>query len=318
MPSFDTFNFEADEGWKNYLHNVTIPAGEDEDRVVDRLKKRYYKRNIDPTYEETPSTSPPPSSNTSSSSPNVPLRSNSGTTPSSTSPPPPQSPASHSFLSLQNIWLMAHASVLLNSVLYLLPFFSRDSSTYYYRTALMAGVVVYFSVLLQLFGAGYYTPSSATRAKESLYYLLYSACFLLVPPSLVTLIPLLVYSYYQISDQIYGTLSRIPLLGRLVSKAKAYSQQALFIAAYIEVMNGGMILLQSIGGSISLLSLLVYWQFLTYRFNSSQHTKTILETLSGRLEGLVTHRWCPSVIQTFYRKASHFFHLFASFDRTRP
>jgi len=67
VPPFESYNFEGDEQWHFYRNQFTIPAEVDE-VATERIKKKYYKKYINPNYvDETQSrssTSPNQTNNT--------------------------------------------------------------------------------------------------------------------------------------------------------------------------------------------------------------------------------------------------------------
>lgn len=49
---FKSFNWDSSQEWKNYIESVTIPDPSKQNEIVEKLKKRWYKKNIDPEWEE--------------------------------------------------------------------------------------------------------------------------------------------------------------------------------------------------------------------------------------------------------------------------
>jgi hypothetical protein len=50
MDSFNRFNFDNDENWKNYLRTIELPSGNTPDAML-RVKARWFKKNIDPDFD---------------------------------------------------------------------------------------------------------------------------------------------------------------------------------------------------------------------------------------------------------------------------
>ena len=46
-----TFNFDADQRWQSYRQRLELPAGSDEASVLQRMKQKWYKREIDPSFD---------------------------------------------------------------------------------------------------------------------------------------------------------------------------------------------------------------------------------------------------------------------------
>ena len=45
------FNFDADDRWQSYRQRLELPAGSDEAVVLQRMKRKWYRREIDPTID---------------------------------------------------------------------------------------------------------------------------------------------------------------------------------------------------------------------------------------------------------------------------
>ncbi len=48
---FRTFDFDADERWQSYRQKLEFPAGSDESALLQRMKQKWYKREIDPSFD---------------------------------------------------------------------------------------------------------------------------------------------------------------------------------------------------------------------------------------------------------------------------
>jgi len=303
MPSFHNYDWDNDQKWKEYLNNITIPVG-NERQVLEKLKKKYYKREIDPEFDES---APPPQQPNNTS----PSRAHSTSAPTNTAPA--QQPQTTGFLSLQNIWLVAHVYLLFNFIMYIFSSFSSDeSSSHSYKRALVSGVGAYGAVLLQLFAVGPYNGSGGVRVKDNVYYLIYCASFMNAQPSLIPLIPLAIYSFFQIADKIATVTARLPFIPRLIAKARAQNQAAIIIAANIEFMIGFYLLIQWIFNLVPLICLLLHWQFLTYRYKSSQPSKLIMDASITRIDGVFEYRLVPGFLKTRYRQIRLFFTQYAA------
>lgn len=51
--AFDAFGFDNNEEWKSYLSSLYIPTNNqsDYDKIVLKRKRKWFKQNIDDTYE---------------------------------------------------------------------------------------------------------------------------------------------------------------------------------------------------------------------------------------------------------------------------
>eukprot|EP00026_Physarum_polycephalum_P013505 Phypoly_transcript_13917.p1 GENE.Phypoly_transcript_13917~~Phypoly_transcript_13917.p1 ORF type:complete len:279 (+),score=53.43 Phypoly_transcript_13917:115-951(+) len=48
---YDTFNWENNSEWKSYIESVTIPDPSQQNEIVEKLKRKWYKKNIDPEWD---------------------------------------------------------------------------------------------------------------------------------------------------------------------------------------------------------------------------------------------------------------------------
>ena len=46
-----SFDFDADERWQSYRQRLELPAGSDEAALLQRMKRKWYRREIDPTLD---------------------------------------------------------------------------------------------------------------------------------------------------------------------------------------------------------------------------------------------------------------------------
>eukprot|EP01126_Amoeba_proteus_P061203 TRINITY_DN8189_c0_g1_i2.p1 TRINITY_DN8189_c0_g1~~TRINITY_DN8189_c0_g1_i2.p1 ORF type:complete len:206 (-),score=28.62 TRINITY_DN8189_c0_g1_i2:708-1325(-) len=51
MSGFLSYDFEKDPNWRQYKSNLTIPPGQNVNTVIERVKRKWYKNNVDPTFE---------------------------------------------------------------------------------------------------------------------------------------------------------------------------------------------------------------------------------------------------------------------------
>ena len=46
-----TFDFDADARWQSYRQKLEFPAGSDEATLLQRMKRKWYRREIDPSFD---------------------------------------------------------------------------------------------------------------------------------------------------------------------------------------------------------------------------------------------------------------------------
>jgi hypothetical protein len=319
MASYESYNWDADEKWKEYLQNVTVPTSGTE-QMMERLKKRYFKRNINPDFDENMSQPQPPPP--SSYSP-PPQRTQSQPQPQArqNQPPPQPQPQPNtqqpSFISLDKVLTISHVYLLVNAVLFAIPGTSSEFSYSCYRRALFSGCVAYGAYLYQTFASGPYRGNA--RVKDFVYYLLYCAAVLnTTSPSLIYLFPLAICSFFMVGETIVQYTARLPILsilGRLLQKLLAYQQQAQFTVAYTELIAFVMSICQLVVGSTSLITVLTLWTFVIYRYQTAQHARHMVDTYTQRVSIVFQHRLVPAMVKSFYAKTSAFVSNYAQYTR---
>eukprot|EP01111_Echinosteliopsis_oligospora_P000475 TRINITY_DN1051_c0_g1_i1.p1 TRINITY_DN1051_c0_g1~~TRINITY_DN1051_c0_g1_i1.p1 ORF type:complete len:328 (-),score=65.32 TRINITY_DN1051_c0_g1_i1:32-1015(-) len=326
MTGFDTYDWNADSKWKSYLDSITI-SSDNEQQAIAKLKRKYYKRHIDPEFDDTfPSRST--HSTSSETKPNPPSSSSSSTSSASTNNTTPRttsnnssassSPSSspYSLFSLTNIWTIAHCYLLVNSILYLVSF--SDSSLSAYRRALLSGCVAYGSAIFKIFSVS--SNTGGTRVKDYVYYLLYCASLLCAQPTLFYLVPLVICSFFLVGDKITGFVARIPILNmlnRFLLKGFSYQQQAQGLVAQTEIMAFLSSIVQVITGYASLIVPIVLWQFVTYKYHTSPATKIIAEGFANKVDSVLQHRFVPGAARNMFAVLRNSFGNYAQYDKPR-
>lgn len=152
LAAFNAYNFGADEQWKDYFANITIPPDRDEGSVIRRYKQKYYKRHIDPDFElDAPQPSVPPPSRSSSR----PEPSSEGLRPRPR--PPPQRAAAgpappQQRLDGDTIFFLANAIVLVMGLLAAFPFTPQTLASRGFRWCFLASGVANIYSLRQRYG----------------------------------------------------------------------------------------------------------------------------------------------------------------------
>merc|ERR1719399_1070588 len=128
-------SFDWNDGrWVSYLDSVTIPADRPYDVTVERLKRKWFKKNVDDSLEFDPTaangapsekpTSPDPTT-ANTEAPNPP-----GPAPARAAPP---SSIKEFILRRETLYYLMSGWLLFNAVLYLLPLDSSLSRQAYHR-----------------------------------------------------------------------------------------------------------------------------------------------------------------------------------------
>jgi len=320
MASYDGYNWDADEKWKEYLQNVTVPASGNEQQMMDKLRRRYFKKNINPEFDENgssqqqtppPSYSPPPQRPTQSQPQPQQQQSQSQPQANTQSPQPPQ------LVSMDSVLTISHVYLIVNAILFAIPTATAEFSNGCYRRALFSGCVAYGASLYKNFGSGPYRGNA--RVKDYVYYLLYCAAVLnTASPSLVYIFPLILCSFFMVGDTLVQYASRLPIisiLGRLLQKLLSYQQYAQFTVAYTELIAFAMSIFQLIVGSTSLITVLTLWIFLTYRYQTSAPSRQMVDTYMDKLTVLFQYRLVPAMLKSFHSNARAFFSNYSQYTR---
>jgi len=312
--SFWSHDFENDAGWKEYLNKVSVVS--DQPDIMDKIRKRYYKREVNPEWEE--SKDPKPSSNTNNSNTEPKQRPTNSTTSSSSqraNSPPPQrtnapprtthpSPFDSGLLSKKSVWFFANISVILHSILYVIPLI--DTSAGNYRRALFSAMVTYGIVLFSTFNRfpGFSLEAwSPIFMNENTHYFLMCLIFVNTPmPISIGLIPLVIYAFYHVLDNTRGYIQKYPKVESYAAKAKQFQTQGLLIVAQLEIFVMLLLLFLLFTGSGSIISVFMYFQFLQYRYVSSTYSKLIWGNYSTKLDGWVNYPAVPALVRTIYFK----------------
>jgi len=311
MSSYWTHDFENDAGWKEYLNKVSVVS--DHPDIMDKIKKRYYKREINPEWEETKD--PKTSSNNNGNS----QRSSNNTNPSqqANSPPPQRtnttssrgarnpSPFETGLLTKKSVWFIANVSVVIHAILYLIPII--DTSAGNFRRALISAMITYAIVLYTTFPR---FPGFSLQAwapifmNENTHYFLMCLIFLNTPmPISIGLFPLVLYSFYHVLDNTRVYTQKYPKVDHFAQKAKDFQTQAMLIAAQIEIFVMLLLLFLLFTGNGSIISVFMYFQFLQYRYVSSSYSKLVWSGWSTKMDELFNHPIVPTLLRTIYLKA---------------
>eukprot|EP01112_Ceratiomyxa_fruticulosa_P008892 TRINITY_DN2306_c0_g2_i1.p1 TRINITY_DN2306_c0_g2~~TRINITY_DN2306_c0_g2_i1.p1 ORF type:complete len:332 (-),score=61.43 TRINITY_DN2306_c0_g2_i1:55-1050(-) len=314
--SYWTHDFEKDAGWKEYLNKVSVVS--DQPDIMEKIRKRYYKREVNPEWEELkdPKPNSSPASNNNTSEPKRSSNTNSSSSQRANSPPPQRtntaprggtthpSPFDNGLLSKKSVWFFANVSVIVHSILYIIPII--DTSAGNYRRALFSAMVTYGIVLLSTFNR---FPGLSLEAwapifmNENTHYFLMCLIFMNTSmPISIGLFPLTIYAFFHVLDNTRGYIQKYPKLETYAAKAKEYQAQALLVVAQIEIFVMLLLIFLLFTGNGSIISVFMYFQFLQYRYVSSTYSKLIWNNYGAKLDQWINHPIVPSIIRTLYFK----------------
>eukprot|EP00124_Ichthyophonus_hoferi_P001371 Ihof_evm5s69 gene=Ihof_evmTU5s69 len=204
------YNFAGDERWAAYLEGLTFGGGAATEEQMKKVKRKWFKKNIDPSYEL-----PVPVSKPQARTPSPP-----STPPHPSTPPPkPQSRAQPSqkpktgngvaqWQALKTHIIQypvrtGHISLnLFAMVMWTLYFMSLGTVTRVVKYGLAGLIVTYLTTLYVSHGMPRFNQDYARRITPdaNLHFFIYCVIFLSIPPMMLTLLPLYVYSIYNTCD----------------------------------------------------------------------------------------------------------------------
>ncbi|KYQ88955.1 transmembrane protein [Tieghemostelium lacteum] len=324
--TFESFDWENDVDWKNYLDNALIPNNSNYYTALLKLKQKYYKRKIDPNYEikDYSSTSTTSQSSTSSQNTNTNTNNNNSNnsnnnsynrTTSSTSSVPPsaqrtearQNSTYNRFLYIA--WTISQVSTLVFTIVYLFTSYSN-----FYR-AILASFIGYSISLFPVIES--LLPMSQQKLMEiakndNLHYSFYCLIFYFLGyPSFVILLPNFIYALYQVLGKTLAQIrNRIPptiynQLALLESKRSIAVEQAVKFEIYnVIVLILGIF---TYGLQRSIILLVLYYQFLKLRYTYSDKHRLWL-TQVGLLvdQYIINNNILPIQIRNIIRKIKNY------------
>jgi hypothetical protein len=305
---------------------------------LQRLKRKWFKKNIDDTLEfdtasssGAPTAAPEPAAAESASQ----------------SVPPPQQPKAQPeakpttlkefILRRKTVHYLMSIWLVFNAVVYFLPFFDAATSTTAYHRACNAAFLKAFAELFRVHGfpslSGIWTTVKGVMNKEyqaaltmqkivndknmhnSFIYFMFNAA----PAIPFAVLPIALTSIYTIADYSNGLLELVmpslqgmmaPLLDRILSKGKPITEGPekgtvpIFLwIAWLEFAILAVLLIQLFTPQRSFMLVLIYAQFLLIRHTSTGttgvHTKKVCLVLDAKVSNL-TRRLGP--VDTLYCK----------------
>mmetsp|Transcript_4489 Transcript_4489/g.6944 ORF Transcript_4489/g.6944 Transcript_4489/m.6944 type:complete len:340 (-) Transcript_4489:195-1214(-) len=324
MASFATFDFSKDEGWQRYKRNVFIPPGKDEAAVLQKLQQKYYKQNIDPSYEikDVPLSS---SAGSSDSRPSSSAGPQSSPQSNQTHAPRQQSGSAVGAFSTMfgqsftnTLFVIINLSIVVHSILFLLPFFGPSQSVRFYRKALFGAMALYALVLLQKFGLPklsslrkIFDPMVSRRffTDSNAQYLLMSGFFISARPSFLPLVPVATAALFQVAIYVRDNFRNTKLYrsyGFAVEFVISHMNQLLHAIAVCEATTAVMLMMELITPRRQLLLVFMYMQFLVLRYQTSSFSRAAVDRIAGQMDFLGCHPMCPAIIKGVYMRARKF------------
>lgn len=204
-----------------------------------------------------------------------------------------------------------------------------------------ATIVFTFNYLIPIFGSGYnmyykaLLANSATSAlrlhqrlpqvqlsreflgkvflEDSAHYLLYSMIFFYSPPVTWVLLPVFLFALLHISSYSLGLIeilgpTALGVVRMAIGIVEVQSVKLLKTIALSEIFLFPMLILSLFGGRATLMTLFVYYRFLTLRYSSRRnpYTRNTFGELRLLVESYAQNPSCPAVIRNLVSKLVSF------------
>jgi hypothetical protein len=292
LPKFRAFEFDGNEEWSRYLKNVEI-VGPDRDNQLLKLKARWYKKNMDPSFDlQWVASAAAPTQRAPAPQPSKP--SAPYTAPSSTTPPNfasygrPPPPAGRTATDAQTTMLFVmHISILVLTLAFMQPVY-RSISTLTYRYLLMAiiatqGYKIYvrngYPAVLPImpFDASWQRNApwlAKVLPSTDFHYMMLPLAFLGVQPMLLLVIPPAVLAVYHVAAHASANFSNTPMYqmlriemlhGYLASNQEGVTQAN----AGLEVALGFTLIMTLLTPARAIIVTFFYWNMLKARYHTS-------------------------------------------------
>ncbi|KAG2484807.1 hypothetical protein HYH03_016459 [Edaphochlamys debaryana] len=304
MDGFKSFDWSNDTRWKDYLKTVELPAG-DSEAMMTKVKARFYKKVIDPSFDPTLVTGSAAKASSSFMSGGVPPSGGGGSgrdtgasggtgadggggyaSYASRGPPPPPPPrygqyggagsGQYGSASMQHRLFFMHVAMLVLGLYSILPFvpYGRLSYLWFLRLAMLTSALKLYTQ----FGLPSFRPWSAAmawlqRAMPTADFMsaLTALSFSSLPPNALVAGPLLVLAAYHAAAWLAAHASGNPLWqkygARIHTVMLRKQDDALFANAAMEIGALGLLVLQLITPARSLLTLIFLTQILKLKLH---------------------------------------------------
>eukprot|EP01133_Synstelium_polycarpum_P010774 gene10774-12552_t len=201
-------------------------------------------------------------------------------------------------------WMGAQASV----TLFTLCFFVLTNPTYYYR-AILAGIIGYMIPLFQTFEGKFSRDQlEPFLTNENTHFLMFCALlYFLSYPSIVLLVPNLIYSFYHILNSSMPQIRAYPFILPYAQQVMAKRQVAVGFAVSLEPMFMLLFLINLFKGQASPVLLFAYYKFLKMRYVSSNQSRLVFEDLGRKVDAFTYQPWLPIAVRDIIIKVKAFF-----------
>jgi len=317
---FNAYDFEADEKWKDVkvqIKNgvIEFPTGMSEKDALERMKYRFYKKNVDPSFnpakrsdEEEEATPAPTNTSQPGAAPGVqqqpqqPPRAAAAARPSAVRGP------------VFTVWLFAQVFHLLSCMLYIFSF--GRSNGHYYR-AIYAAMVTYGISLYMAFGSTRVVDTQLAAnvlQNDNTHYFILCLALSFARPSFDTLIPLVLYAVLHLTSYVNNNGQVVPERIRplfrdkaqpLINKILRNQHSLLLNAAMIEFYSALLAIFSLFFGGGVMLPLSYYW-FLNLRYTYSANTRHVIGNFTAKIESFTEGHLCPAPVKWIYDKVKGF------------
>jgi len=148
---------------------------------------------------------------------------------------------------------------------------------------------------------------------DSTHYFLVSLAFLVTPPVTFFLIPMIVYSFFHVSNFINKNIHKI-LPESILRMYKAFIEPRITVAlspsnqhkvllwcAQCEFVTMVILVINTLFGAGSILSIFSYFWFLNFRYLTNADARTVFDSIGFRLDSIFYGPSSPALVQTAYR-----------------
>ena len=307
---FDSFNFAGNDEWKSIENNLYFSSNDpaENDRILLKRKRKWYKANIDESYEipveqgqqtygnkqdqpkpaaaESPKASyqVPPQSQSSYSAPNA-------------SAAAPKSPY---LVYVSYVQLVLHVLQLICACCYILPLAGVEAQSGMFFYLMLLNLTAQAVYLLRQHGRPRWNSEygRVMFMDEQAHFFFLSIVLINATPSFILLLPFVSRSLLFVCGGLKQILPKAsPKAYALVSGPieKVVSMYSYIFAtnALLEVIAGFVVILQIVTPSRNLMLVLGLWQYLRIRYMLSDDSKKAFNTVRVRLDGWVAHPMVP-------------------------
>lgn len=204
--------------------------------------------------------------------------------------------------------------VVLCTFVAMVPFVPRPIYMGAYKLGISVALSTYLQQLIATYGFGLQlVKDPRVRKNDNTHYLYLCVLLLVWPPLPFALVPIAACAFHACLGRIRTMLAACPASMRSMLESKFEQldtpQGQVIIphfAAVSELMVGIMLIVSLAGGLKNVIMLLLYWQFLSWRYVNSQWSKHAFWAMREKLDGVFNHRFCPSPFRMLYDRVKQF------------